>query len=407
VVVARIAIVTLYNPFEIIRGGIESVVYNQSKALARLKHEVWIVTMGNVQQDTKTNVQGVNLRILPDRNINDLAKRSLLFIRDGKTIIEEIEKELEIEVFNGQGGYSSPLAFANLKESKKVLTVHTIDGENIARTKDCLRVGNYKEFVFEALKYPVLRVWRSFFFLRADALVFVSRYALNEFKNYYPYLMHKPYDLIENGFPKLNRSCSTSVKEEDYDFVYAGRIDKIKGVDLVVRAACLLKKKRFSFKIAIIGDGPWKESIEKLTKELNVTDRVHFLGHLRHGSASKVLRTARCFILPSFYESDPLVIKECMILGIPIICSDIPPLRGKMANYENGFTFRCGDCEDLSEAMESVISAREDMNTETRGAATKDLNAADFPSWEEVARNYIEFFKLIIQDRKRDISQTV
>ncbi len=213
--------------------------------------------------------------------------------------------------------------------------------------------------------------------------------------------------MIENGFPRLNQRCNISAKKEDYDFVYAGRIDKIKGVDLIVRAAYLLKKKRFSFKIALIGEGPWKESVEKLTEKLNVTDRVHFLGHLSYDSTSKVLRTARCFVLPSFYESDPLVIKECVTLGIPIICSDIPPLRGKMSNYENGSTFRCGDFEDLSEAMESLISAGKEKNTETRKTATKDHNTADFPSWEEVARNYIRFFKLIIQDRKRNITETL
>lgn len=389
----KIAIVTLFNPFEKISGGIESVVYHQGKAFARLKHEVWIVTMGNVQKDTRTNVEGINLWILPDRKIKNLAARSLLFIRKGKPIVEKIERELEIDVFNGQGGLSGPLFFANLKSAKISLTVHTLDGENIASIKDCWRVSHYRQFVGEALKYPVLKAWRSFFFWRADALIFVSKFALNEFRVCYPYLRYKPCHVIENGFPDVSNADSFLGKK-GFDFVYVGRIDKIKGVDLIIKAAHLLRK-RYSFKIAVVGDGPWKRNIQNLATRLNLAENFHFFGHLHHSSMLEILSKTRCLILPSFYESDPLIFKESMAFGMPIICSDIPSLKTRITNLENGLTFRCGDYEDLAKAMQSFLSLREEGNTKTSVAARE---LADVRSWEQVAKDYLKVFGSLIKD---------
>ena len=55
----KIAIFILNNPFEKIVGGIESVVYNLSKSFAKLGHEVWVVCLGNVKNETIEKKEGV------------------------------------------------------------------------------------------------------------------------------------------------------------------------------------------------------------------------------------------------------------------------------------------------------------------------------------------------------------
>lgn len=389
----KIAIVTLYNPFEKIRGGIESVVYNQGKALAKLRHEVWIITMGNVQRETRTEVNGVDLWILPDRNLNDLFSRNLLFIKKGKPILEKMEKEFNIDVFNGQAGYSGPLAFANLKDAKRILTVHTVDGENLAKIKDCWRVRAYRELLSEVLEYPVLKAWRSFFFWRSDVLIFVSSFALDEFRIHYPYLKSKPCYVIENGFPETNPLETPSTNKKDYDFIYAGRLDKRKGVDLLIKATSLLREK-CSPKIAVVGDGPWRESVENLAVKLNVAENFHFFGYVNN-SLIDIFKAARCLVLPSLYESDPLITKECMAVGMPIICSDIPPLRQQILNYERGLTFRCGNYQDLAKTMLSFLSSEECLLVNK--SQMKRSDTADISPWGDVVQDYIEVFEASVR----------
>jgi glycosyltransferase involved in cell wall biosynthesis len=393
VVALKIAMVTLYNPFESIRGGIESVVYNQSKVLARLKHEVWLLTMGNVQKETKLNVNGVNLWILPDRKLEGLFARNSLFIREGKPVLEKMEKEFGIDVFNGQAGHSGPLAFVNLRNAKKILTVHTVDGENFAKIKDCWRVRVWKDLAGEVLQYPILKAWRSFFLWRCDALIFVSSFALGEFRIHYPYLKSKPCYVIENGFPEVDgkRDSLPNKKDYDFDFIYAGRVDKRKGVDLLVKAANLLRKTS-SLKIAVIGDGPWRKSVEDLAIRLNVTENFRFFGYT-NDSPIEVCKAARCLVLPSLYESDPLIVKECMSIGMPMICSDIPPLRQRLSCYGKGLTFRCGDYQDLAKTMLRFLSSREYFHPNE--TSLKRLDTAHIRSWEGVVQDYIEVFESV------------
>ena len=135
----KIAIFILNNPFEKIVGGIESVVYNLSKSFAKLGHEVWVVCLGNVKNETIEKKEGVNLWILPDKGAKDLFKRSIVFAKYGKRVISELENK-GVEIFNGQAGLSSPLAFYKPKKGKVILTVHAIDEENIAIIKDYIRL---------------------------------------------------------------------------------------------------------------------------------------------------------------------------------------------------------------------------------------------------------------------------
>jgi len=199
----KIAIFTLNNPFEKLSGGIESVVYNLSKALVSLGHEVWIVCLGNVKNETMAKREGVNLWILPDNGKQGLFTRSLIFAIRGRRTIRELERR-GIKVFNGQGGFSSPLAFFKPKNAEVFLTVHTLDDEEIANIRDYIRIRKFKEALIEVVKYLFLKIWRIFYLSRADYLIFVSRIVQEEFKKHY-WFLRKRSVIISNGFP--NDKC--------------------------------------------------------------------------------------------------------------------------------------------------------------------------------------------------------
>lgn len=393
----KIVMITLYNPFEKINGGIEALVYHQSRALAKMAHDVWVLTMGNVEKEKITKIDGVNLWIIPDKNIHNLLLRTLWFVRKGKPIVEKLDRELGVDVFDGQAGYSGPLFFADVKKASRVLTVHTVDGENIANIKDTWRIGHRFEFLIEILKFPVLRVWRYFFFNRTDGLIFVSDLALNEFNNYYSFIKHKPCSVISNGFPKLKEKDESNLVQKEYDFVYAGRIDMLKGVDLILKAASFLGEKHI-IKVAIVGDGAWKKTMQKLASSLGVAESFFFLGHLSHNLTMEVLKNSRCLVLPSFYESDPLIVKEGMALGMPIICSNIPSLRAKMSNYQKGLTFCCGSREDLARVMEEFLCSTGDVLPEHDKAIACD-EAENVCTWEENTQKYLQFFSNLVLEK--------
>jgi glycosyltransferase involved in cell wall biosynthesis len=393
----RIALVTLYNPFEKLRGGIESAVYHQSKSFANISDEVWIVTMGNVKKHTFQEREGIKLWIIPDKKITNIFMRSLLFISQGKTVIEKMDRELKIDLFIGQAGYSGPLVFSKLINGRKILTIHTLDGENIANISDCWRFGHHFQALSEIFKFPALKIWRTFLFSKADCLVFVSNSAFEEFRSFYSFLKKKSCVTIENGSPTemQNLSNFSSQRDSKFDFVYVGRIDKLKGVDLIIKAASLIRLEN-SLKIAIIGDGPWRKEIQRLASRLNVSKDISFLGHLDHKTVMNLFTSSRCLILPSFYESDPLVLKEGMSLQLQIICSDIPSLKSKIACYTKGTTFRSGSPEDLSKKMSLLLNQKAESASEQR--ILLNSNKHEIISWEDNAGRYLKTFKAMFSE---------
>jgi len=381
----KIAIFTLNNPFEKICGGIESVVYNLSKSFAKLGHETWVICLGNVKEETIKKIEGVNLWILPDKGTRGLFKRSLIFAKYGKKIVPKLESK-GIEIFNGQAGYSSPLAFYKPKKEKVILTVHTMDGENIANIKDCIRMRKFKEAMLELIKYPILKLWRTYYLSKSDALIFVSRIAYNEFKKYYWFLKKKSY-IIPNGFPRIEIPENV---EKKYDFIYVGRIAKGKCVDLIIKASKILKEKGLNFSVVIVGSGKWEVFIKELIKKYNLGNNIKLVGYLPYNEVLKYILKSKFLVLSSSYESDPLVVKESLLLGIPVISSNIPALTGKIKDGFNGFLFKNLDYKSLACVMEKALSLDDKEYHKMSKNAKKSIGNRN---WIKVAKEYIEVFK--------------
>lgn len=390
----RVAFFTLFNPFapylgsKYVSGGIEGHVQYLSKALAKLGCEVWIVTMDNVKEKMIEKIDGVNLIVLPDEGSTGLLRRSIFFILKSRSVIKSLGRH-RINVFLSEGGLSSPLAFFKPKSAKTVLTVHTLDGEDLANIEDSLRLGMLKEGFAYAIKYLFLKVWRSFFLLRSDNLLFVSNAVYKEFRKYYWYLPQKKCLLTENGFPKMGKVGNIN-NQKSIDFVYVGRIDKRKCVEDAIKAFRLLRNK-IAFTVLIIGEGAYSSRIKSLVKNLELSETIKFTGYIEsHEKVLEIVRSAKYLILPSSYESDPLVLKEALSIGTPCIVSDIPALKEKVKDGKNGFIFKLHNFEDLSKVMELALSLDRNKYEEMCGGARKSVVGRN---WDEIAQQYLDVIK--------------
>lgn len=113
-----------------------------------------------------------------------------------------------------------------------------------------------------------------------------------------------------------------------FKYVTISRLDKLKRIDLIIKAM-----KHINGALYIVGDGPEKENLERLTKKLGIEEKIIFTG--KQYNVMKYLKNCDCFILASKSEGFGNVIVEAMTAGIPIITTDCPNGPKEILSPEN------------------------------------------------------------------------
>jgi glycosyltransferase involved in cell wall biosynthesis len=114
-------------------------------------------------------------------------------------------------------------------------------------------------------------------------------------------------------------------------------------------------RKPRDFRLILAGlRGFHAESIERLIDEMGLRDSVQITGWVPREQLYSLYARARAFVYPSLFEGFGMPVLEAMAAGVPVACSDIPPLRevaGDAALFFNPL-----DEDDIASAMERVMS---------------------------------------------------
>lgn len=120
-------------------------------------------------------------------------------------------------------------------------------------------------------------------------------------------------------------------KVGDTNFVTMGRISTEKNHGNLVRAFAEYVRDYPNSRMYIIGEGPLREQVESEIERLGLKDRVILTGNL--ANPFTLMSKCQCFILPSIYEGQPMVLLEARIVGLPIVVSDFSSVKDSlMAN---------------------------------------------------------------------------
>lgn len=137
--------------------------------------------------------------------------------------------------------------------------------------------------------------------------------------------------------------------------LFVGRLHHQKGVDVLLRAARRLRELDPQLEVAyqIVGDGPLRDELSSLTRELGLTKEVEFWGE--RGDVPSFLRDADVFVLPSRAEGISNALLEAMSLGLPVIASAVPGNEDVVEHQREGLLFPVDDPESLATAIRRVL----------------------------------------------------
>lgn len=110
-------------------------------------------------------------------------------------------------------------------------------------------------------------------------------------------------------------------KDDIFRFSFVGRLLETKGLNELINAFENLSAYRSNIHLDIFGDGPYKKTILNHVDLSTCKNKITLHGNVDH--AWKNLYNSNCFVFPSWYEGFSGALVEAMMLGIPIIASDI------------------------------------------------------------------------------------
>jgi glycosyltransferase involved in cell wall biosynthesis len=181
---------------------------------------------------------------------------------------------------------------------------------------------------------------------------------------------------VEKGFFLLDRT-----KTEPY-VLCVSTLHPHKNIDRLIRAYARVKR---SFRLMFAGmRGFHAQSVDALIAELGVGESVQLTGWISRAELYGLYARTQAFIYPSTFEGFGMPVLEAMAAGIPVACSDIPPLREVAGDA--ALFFDPLDEGAIAMALERIVS---DEVLRRRLAEAGPLRARQF-TWERAAERTLQ-----------------
>ncbi|MFT4741533.1 MAG: N-acetyl-alpha-D-glucosaminyl L-malate synthase BshA, partial [Marivirga sp.] len=163
---------------------------------------------------------------------------------------------------------------------------------------------------------------------------------------------------------------------------------KVKRVEDVIKVFYNIRK-QIPAKLLLVGDGPERNKMESLCRELGTCEDIRFLGKL--DAVEEVLSVSDLFMMPSEKESFGLAALEAMACEVPVISSNVGGLPELNIDGITGYTCNVGDIEDMT-AKALYILKQENLDT-FKEAALKRAKEFDVTN---ILPLYEAFYKKIV-----------
>ncbi len=160
------------------------------------------------------------------------------------------------------------------------------------------------------------------------------------------HVLYDPAILMKDYAKKKSKKIEVFDFDKKKIIVGIGRLTKQKNFVLLISAFKEILKKYPNYLLIILGEGEQKLELLKLTKDLNIENKVHLVGHQEN--VYKYLINADCFILTSLWEDPGFVILEAGLSNTTVISSNCPNGPKEILDQENnGYLFMNNNKNEL------------------------------------------------------------
>ena len=164
------------------------------------------------------------------------------------------------------------------------------------------------------------------------------------------------------------------------------------GVEYLVRAVPLVLRE-LDVEFLIVGDGPERERLEQMARDLSVSDAIVFIGARPNTEMPDLLASADAAVLPSLMEATSVAALEAMSAGVPVAASNVGGLP-EIIDESVGTLFEPADPESLARALVALLRRPDLKQAGLRGRE----RVVEHWSLERLARRHQEIYSELVRE---------
>lgn len=183
---------------------------------------------------------------------------------------------------------------------------------------------------------------------------------------------------------RQNLATKKPVKDGDLRILYVGRLIYWKGLHLGLKAFAQLRQ-TFNSKLTVIGSGPDAKWMNSLAEKLEINDAIDWISWMPQEQLMQYYSDYDVFLFPSLHDSSGYVVVEALSHGLPVVCLDlggpgviVDDSCGRIVKTEH--LNETAVIQDLSDALKELASNTKLLTKLSRGAL---IRSQDF-HWEKV-----------------------
>ena len=177
-------------------------------------------------------------------------------------------------------------------------------------------------------------------------------------------------------------------------FLFVGQQNFKKNTKCILEAAALYRRSHEHFRLVFVGQGPDRDRLIELSKELGIGDITVFTGQIPDRDVLKCLYArADLFVFPSIYDNAPMVVREAAAAGTPSLLIEGSCAAEGVTDGVNGFLCK-NTPEDVCACMERALPLAKAVGARARETIPKP--------WSGIAASVAERYAALIERKKRE-----
>jgi len=177
-----------------------------------------------------------------------------------------------------------------------------------------------------------------------------------------------------------------AIRKFENQIIYAGRLSKEKGIDVLLQTAKILPPK---YNLIILGDGPEKNNVQDVA---NLKTNVHYLGYQSKQNTISLIRGSDLLVQPSLMEGISSTLLEAMACGTCIVASNVGGNSEIIENDKTGMLIKPNNHEELLDKISDLMKNNEKRSKIAAGG----LKVIEKYNWKRIGRLYLDVYESLI-----------